>query len=173
MKKLALAMIGAVALTQAAGAQEAEGEAYCTHLLSEIAIMQQSVNGLSSLLNSNSYALVPCAIDRSLPSTLSRDQCLASAEALGHWVDYETQVFYVVYPKDFVRSYGQNIGASPSALQNSFDASDRVSEKIRWGEVIPSLQVEIANWQAEYARSCGGAPEQDNSGNGCLLGVCP
>jgi len=175
MKKLFLAIAAATAFTQPAIAQDAEGEAYCAHLLSEIAIMQQTVSGLSSLLNTNTYTLVSCNIDPNLPATMSRDQCLEAPEAMGHWVDYETQTFYVVYPKDYIRDYAQTIGASSSSLQRSFEASDRVSEKIRGGDVIPSLQVEISNWQAEYARACAGSSEAGTSGGGgnCLLGVCP
>jgi len=175
MKKLLIAIAAATAFTQPAVAQEAEGEAYCAHLLSEITIMQQTVSGLSSLLNSNAYTLVSCDIDRNLPATMSRDQCLEAPEALGHWIDYETQTFYVVYPKDYIRDYAQTIGASSSALQRSFAASDRISEKVRWGEVIPSLQVEIADWQAEYARSCANSTGQgnNNDADNCLLGVCP
>lgn len=162
MKRLVLAVIGAIALTQTAVAQEREGEQYCLHLQREIAIKQQSLAGMSSLVNTSAYTMVSCDIDPNNPYTYERDECLSDPYAQGFWHDQETRTFYVIYTKQYIQQYAQGIGASSSDLQRSFAASDRVVDKLRYGGVIESLEAEIASWQAEYDRACAGFQQQQD-----------
>lgn len=154
MKLFHLTLAAVIAAGSAVVAQEREGEAYCQHLLDEIAIKQQSVNGLTNLVNGNAYTLLTCDVDWNNDFYVERNECLNSPGVQGFWEDQETRTFYVVYTKQFVSDYAQNIGASSADLQRSFAIGDDVANKIRYGGVVESLEVEITSWRAEYDRAC-------------------
>ena len=132
MRKLLLTLAGALALAQTAVAQDQEGVEYCVHLQSEIAIKQQSLAGLSNLVNTNAYAMLSCDINPDNPYTYERNKCLSNPSVQGFWNDQETRTFYVIYTRQYILDYAQNVGASSADVQRSFAASDDVANKIRY-----------------------------------------